>query len=191
MIYPIVAYGDPVLRKKALPLAADFPEIDTLVSNLYETMYAAGGVGLAAPQVGMSLRIFVVDGRPFSEDSENPDPLALKDFKKAFINAHILEENGEPWAYNEGCLSIPDIHEDVLRKPVIRLRYENEAREVFEEEFSGLQARIIQHEYDHIEGVLFIDRLTAFKRQLLKGRLGKISKGQVEVSYRMRFPEAR
>jgi len=191
MIYPIVAYGDPVLRKKALPLAPDFPEVEVLVANLFETMYSAGGVGLAAPQVGMSLRIFVVDGRPFSEDSEEPDRVALKEFKKAFLNPQILDEDGEPWAYNEGCLSIPDIHEDVLRKPVIRLRYENEAREVFEEEFSGLQARIIQHEYDHIEGVLFIDRLTAFKRQLLKGRLGKISKGQCDVAYRMRFPEAK
>ena len=191
MIYSIVAYGDPVLRKKAEPLASDVPELEVLISNLFETMYAAGGVGLAAPQVGLSLRVFVVDGRPFSEDTEQPDRLGLKDFKKAFINPQLLDENGEPWSYNEGCLSVPDIHEDIARMPNIRLRYEDESRQLHDEEFSGLKARIIQHEYDHIEGVLFIDRISAFRRQLLKGRLSKISKGQIDVVYKMRFPEAK
>lgn len=191
MIYPIVAYGDPVLKKKAGVLAPDYAELDVLISNLFETMYAAGGVGLAAPQVGMSLRIFVVDGRPFSEDTEQPDRQDLKDFKQAFINPQLIDENGEPWSYNEGCLSIPDIHEDIMRMPNIKLRYEDETRVVREEEFSGLKARIIQHEYDHIEGVLFTDRISAFRRQLLKGRLGKIAKGQIDVAYKMRFPEAK
>jgi peptide deformylase len=147
-------------------------------------MYDANGVGLAAPQIGKPIRLFIVDAAPF----EDQDP-ELKDFVQVFINPVIIEENGEPWAFNEGCLSIPGIREDVQRQPKLIIQYQDENFETFEEEFEGIAARIIQHEYDHIEGKLFIDRISSFKRTLLKGKLTDISKGQVEVDYKMRFPK--
>ncbi|GGG49522.1 peptide deformylase [Croceivirga lutea] len=190
MILPIVAYGDPVLRKKAKDIPQDYPKLDELVSNMFETMYKASGVGLAGPQVGLPLRIFVIDAVPFSDDEEltEEERAQLKEFKKVFINAKIEEEEGEEWAFNEGCLSIPDVREDVFRQPEIKISYLNEKLEPVTESYKGLAARIIQHEYDHIEGILFTDKLSSLKKRLLKSRLEKISKGKVNVDYKMRFP---
>src|ERR1700750_1139311 len=180
MKFPIIAYGDPVLRKKATAIEPDeYPHIKELVANMFETMYGAHGVGLAAPQVGMSMRLFVVDANAFADDDAD-----LKDFKKAFINAQILEETGEEWAFNEGCLSIPEIREDVYRKSTIKLSYYDENWKHHEETFSGMAARVIQHEYDHIEGKLFTDKLNPLRKRLLEKRLGDISKGNVDVDYR-------
>jgi peptide deformylase len=187
MKYPIVAYGDPVLKRKATAIEPDeYPHIKELIENMFETMYAARGVGLAAPQVGLSMRLFVIDCTPF--DDEDP---SLKDFKKAFINACILEEAGEEWAFNEGCLSIPDIREDVYRKSTVRISYYDENWKHHEETFSGMAARVIQHEYDHIEGKLFTDRLNPLRKRLLEKRLNDISKGIVDVEYKMKFPAAK
>lgn len=190
MILPIVAYGDPTLRKKCKPIDAEYPELDALIANMWETMYAAHGVGLAAPQIGRDIRIFLVDTSPFAEDEELPadERASLKDFKKVFINARILEETGEKWSFNEGCLSIPDIREDVNRMDTITLRYQDEEFNEHTETFDGLLARVIQHEYDHIEGVLFTDHLSSLKKRLLKSRLANISKGKIQVDYKMRFP---
>ena len=184
MILPIVAYGDPVLKKKAEPIDKDHPELQTLIENMWETMYKASGVGLAAPQVGKSIRLFLIDATPFAEEEE-----ALKDFKKVFINAQILEESGKEWLFNEGCLSFPDLREDIYRKPVIRIRYQDEHFNEHEETYSGLVARIIQHEYDHIEGVLMVDHISPLKRQLIKRKLNNIIKGEVRHDYPMRFPQ--
>jgi peptide deformylase len=183
MILPIVAYGDPVLRKEAEEIDADYPDLKEFILDMYETMYKAGGVGLAAPQVGKSIRLFIVDAAPFEEDEPN-----LKNFKKVFINPIIIEEQGEEWKFNEGCLSIPGIREDVSRKSQITIEYYNEKFVLKEEKFEGIAARIIQHEYDHIEGVLFTDRISPLRRQLLKKKLSEIAKGNVEVKYKMRFP---
>lgn len=183
MILPIVAYGDPVLKKKAKAIEKDYPGLDQLIANMYETMYAASGVGLAAPQIGLSIRLFITDGSPFSKDEPG-----LENFKKVFINPLILEESGDEWEFNEGCLSIPGIREDVNRNPVIHLQYQDEDFKQHKVTFSGLAARIIQHEYDHIEGVLFTDHLTPFRKRLLKGKLLDISAGKVDVDYKMRFP---
>ena len=184
MKYPIVAYGNPVLRKKATAIEpAEYPHIKELVANMFETMYGARGVGLAAPQVGLSMRLFVVDATPFDDDEPE-----LKDFKKVFINALILEETGEEWAFNEGCLSIPDIREDVMRKSVVRLSYYDENWKHHEETFSGLAARVIQHEYDHIEGRLFTDKLSPLRKRMLEKKLNDISRGMVDVEYKMKFP---
>lgn len=190
MVLPILAYGDPVLRKEAEPITADYPDLDTLIENMWETMYKANGVGLAAPQVGRSIRLFMVDTEPFAEDEDfTPEEQEqLKGFKKVFINAEMVEETGEKWNFNEGCLSIPDIREDVSRKDTITLHYFDEKFEEHTETFTGLLARVIQHEYDHIEGVLFTDHLSSLKRRLLKGRLSNITKGNVEVDYKMKFP---
>jgi peptide deformylase len=182
MILPITAYGDPVLKTKAQPITKDYPHLDEFISNMFETMYNAKGVGLAAPQVGYSIRLFIVDGAPFDEDEE------VKNFKQVFINAQVLKEEGDRWKFNEGCLSIPGIREDVLRKPEIELRYQDENFQKHSKVFKGTIARIIQHEYDHIEGVLFTDRISAMRRRLLKNSLLNISKGEVEVDYKMRFP---
>ncbi len=184
MILPIVAYGDQVLKKRAVDIDKDYPNLEELINNMFDTMYEASGVGLAAPQIGKSIRLFIVDASPF-EDKE-PD---LKDFVQVFINPIIVEENGEEWSFNEGCLSIPTVREDVMRKPNILVRYYDENFEYYEEEFAGLAARIIQHEYDHIEGKLFTDRLSSFKRTLLKGKLNDISKGKIDVDYKMKFPK--
>ncbi|WP_456438401.1 peptide deformylase [Psychroserpens sp.] len=190
MILPIVAYGDPVLRKKAKAITKDYPKFDALLENMKETMYGAFGVGLAAPQIGLPIRLFLVDTSPFSEDDEftEDEQNALKNFKRTFINAEILEEEGDEWAFNEGCLSIPDVREDVFRQPKIKIQYQDENFETHTEEFDGLIARVIQHEYDHIEGILFTDKLSSLKKRLIKGKLLNISKGKISVDYRMRFP---
>jgi peptide deformylase len=182
MIYPITAYGDPVLRKKAAEITPEYPKLTELIDNMFKTMYHSMGVGLAAPQIGLSIRLFVIDASPFKED--NPE---VDGFKKVFINAEILQEEGPKWKFNEGCLSIPGIREDVDRHPKLVIRYQDMNFETHTEEYDGIKARIIQHEYDHIEGVLFTDRLTPLKKTLLKGRLNDITKGKVDADYRMRF----
>ncbi|WP_461532404.1 peptide deformylase [Sinomicrobium sp.] len=193
MILPIVAYGDPVLRKKTVEVEKDYPNLDGLIENMFETMYNAYGVGLAAPQIGLPIRLFVIDASPFADDEElsEDERRQLQDFKKVFINAKILEENGKEWAFNEGCLSIPNIREDVLRQDTVKIEYFDENFNKKVEEFTGRAARVIQHEYDHIEGVLFTDKLSGLKKRLLKGKLSNISKGKVKADYKMRFPEAK
>lgn len=183
MKLPIVAYGDPVLKKVAAEIGPEYPNIDTLIADMFETMYHAQGVGLAAPQVGVSIRLFVIDASPFEEDDEQ-----LKGFKKVFLNAQIIEESGEKWPFNEGCLSIPDIREDVSRHQHLRIRYQDEHWNWQEENYHGLAARVIQHEYDHIEGKLLTDRLPPLRKAMLKNRLDAISKGMVKVEYKMKFP---
>lgn len=190
MILPIVAYGDPVLRKVGVEIDKDYPQLDVLIANMKETMYKASGVGLAAPQIGKAIRLFLVDASPFGEDEELEDDERkfLAEFNHVFINPKIIEEKGDEWAFNEGCLSIPDVREDVFRQPKIKIQYQDEFFNTNVEEYDGLIARIIQHEYDHIEGVLFTDKLSSFKKRLLKGKLQNISKGKIRVDYRMRFP---
>lgn len=190
MILPIVAYGDPVLKKVAKEIPQDYPEFSAFLENMWETMYNAHGVGLAAPQVGRSIRVFVIDASPFADDKElsAKEQKELNSFKKAFINPEILEETGEEWAFNEGCLSIPDVREDVYRKETIKIKYFDENFNEHTDTFSGLAARVIQHEYDHIEGILFTDKLSSLKKRLLKGKLTNISKGKVYSEYRMRYP---
>ena len=190
MIYPIVAYGDPVLKKKAKIVPEDYPGLNDMIQNMWETMYNAQGVGLAAPQVGFSLRLFLVDTAPFADDDDlnEEEKKEMADFKKVFINPTIVEEEGEEWPFNEGCLSIPEIREDVLRKPELLLHYQDENFQKQELRLDGVIARVVQHEYDHIEGVLFTDKLSSLKKRLLKGRLEKISKGKIQVDYKMRFP---
>jgi len=184
MKFPIIAYGDPVLRRKATAIEPEeYPHVKELIENMFETMYAAHGVGLAAPQVGLSMRLFVVDASPFADDDET-----LVGFKKAFINAQVLEETGEEWPFNEGCLSIPDIREDVYRCKHVRLSYYDENWKHYEETFTGMAARIIQHEYDHIEGKLFTDKLSPLRKRLIEKKLNDISKGIVDVEYKMKFP---
>ena len=191
MILPIVAYGDPVLKKKATDINKEYPSLDVLLDNMFETMYNAFGVGLAAPQIGLPIRLFLVDTTPFSEDEEltAEEQNILKDFKRVFINAKITKEEGDEWAFNEGCLSIPDVREDVFRQSKITIEYVDENFKGHTETFDGLIARVIQHEYDHIEGVLFTDKLSSLKKRLIKGRLTNISKGKINVDYRMRFPD--
>ncbi len=192
MILPIVAYGDPVLKKEGEEIDKDYPALNDLISNMFETMYHAQGVGLAAPQIGKAIRLFIVDGSPFAEkeEDEEEDPMAagMEDFKKVFINPIIENESGEEWAFNEGCLSIPKIREEVFRKEKIRITYFDENWNLKDEEYDGYAARIIQHEYDHVEGVLFTDHLSSLKRKLLNKKLQNISKGEVEVDYKMKFP---
>ncbi len=190
MILPIIAYGDPVLRKEGEEISADYPNLKDLITNMFETMYDAFGVGLAAPQVGLPIRLFVVDTTPFSEDEDlsKEEQTQLEGFKRTFINAKILEESGDEWAFNEGCLSIPDVREDVFRKPKIKIQYQDIDFKTHVEEFDGLVARVIQHEYDHINGILFTDKLSTLKKRLIKGRLINISKGNISVDYKMRFP---
>ncbi|MFY0602242.1 MAG: peptide deformylase [Cyclobacteriaceae bacterium] len=185
MIYPIVLFGDPVLRKKGqdIPVGSDIKE---LVADMFETMKAASGVGLAAPQIGKSLRLFIVDSTPMHEDDENETPLT-----SAFINPEIIEEDGEEWAFEEGCLSIPGIREDVKRESIVKIKYYDQDWNEHIEEFDDIKARIIQHEYDHIEGVLFTDYVSAFKKKLLKGKLANISKGKVDADYRVKVPSKR
>ncbi len=190
MVLPIVAYGDPVLRKVGRDIEKDSPKLNELIANMWETMYNASGVGLAAPQIGLAVRLFLVDATPFAEDEELPEEErnALKGFKRVFINPKMVDENGKDWIFNEGCLSIPDIREDVSRKDTITITYFDESFKEHTETFDGILARIIQHEYDHIEGILFTDKLSSLKKRLLKSRLGNISKGKINVDYRMRFP---
>lgn len=190
MILPIIAYGDPVLRKEGETISAEYPNLKELIANMYETMYEAYGVGLAAPQIGLAIRLFVVDTTPFAEDEDlnAEEKSQLKGFKRTFINAEILEETGDEWAFNEGCLSIPEVREDVFRKPKIKIQYQDEDFNTQVEEFEGLIARVIQHEYDHIDGILFTDKLSTLKKRLIKSRLANISKGNISVDYKMRFP---
>ncbi len=190
MILPIIAYGDPVLKKKAKNITKDYPKLDELLANMMETMYGAHGVGLAAPQIGLPIRIFMFDTTPFAEDEEltPEEQKELDGLKKIMINATILEETGEEWAFTEGCLSIPDIREDVFRKDTVKINYVDENFEEHTEVYTGLAARVIQHEYDHIEGILFTDKLSSLKKRLIKGKLSNISKGKTNADYRMRFP---
>jgi len=190
MVLPIVAYGDPVLRKVGKDIDKGYPDLEELIENMKETMKNAQGVGLAAPQVGRDIRLFLIDASPFSENEEleEEERAFLKDFKRTFINARIVEEQGDDWAFNEGCLSIPNINEDVYRPEVIHVEYLDEDFTERQETLTGLAARIFQHEYDHIEGILFTDKLSSLKKRLLKKKLENISKGKVDVSYRMRFP---
>ena len=185
MILSIIAYGDPVLRKMGVEIDKDYPGLQKLIADMFETMEKAKGVGLAAPQVGKAIRLFIVDGSPFAEDGKFPE---LLNFKKVFINAKIIEETGEEWVYNEGCLSIPKIREDVKRKPTVKIKYQDENFVQHEEIFTGIPARIIEHEYDHIDGKLFMDRINPLRRTLLKSRLTDIAKGNIEVDYKMKFP---
>lgn len=182
MIFPIVAYGDKVLREKCKSIDAKYPKLKQVIDNMFETMYEADGVGLAAPQVGLNIRLFIVDASTFSE--EEPE---LEEFVKVFINPKIIQETGEEWPFKEGCLSIPGIRENVVRKKNVLLGYYDEGFNYHEEEFTGMAARIIQHEYDHIEGILFIDKINSMKRSLLKGKLNDIVKGKVKHAYRMKF----
>ncbi len=190
MILPIRAFGDPVLRKVGKDIDKDYPELKELIENMFETMHGANGIGLAAPQVGLDIRLFVIDVSPLAEDEDYEDIAEeLKDGRKVFINAKILEESGEEWKFNEGCLSIPEVREDVKRKETIVIEYLDENFVKHKETFSDIRARVIQHEYDHIEGILFTDHLSALKKKLVKGKLQKITKGEVDVNYKMRFPK--
>lgn len=193
MILPIVAYGDPILRKKTEPITKDYPELDQLIENMFETMYHARGIGLAAPQIGEAIRLFVVDATIFEDDEDlsEEEREQASTFKKVFINAKIVDELGDEWAFNEGCLSIPDVREDVFRQPEITVEYEDENFKKHKETFKGIVARIIQHEYDHIEGILFTDKLSPLKKRLIKSKLTNIIKGKVNVDYRMRFPKTK
>ena len=190
MILPIYAYGDPVLRRIGKEIDKEYPELEQLIENMRETMHNAFGVGLAAPQIGKAIRLFIVDTSPFAEDKELDDEerAFLKDFNKVFINAKMIKEDGDEWAFSEGCLSIPDIREDVFRNEEITIEYYDENFEKHKEVINGLAARVVQHEYDHIEGVLFTDKVSSLKKRLLKKRLDNISKGKIEVEYRMKFP---
>ncbi|MBK8965372.1 MAG: peptide deformylase [Saprospiraceae bacterium] len=188
MILPIYAYGQPVLKKVAEPITPDYPALAEFIANMWETMYAADGVGLAAPQVGEAVRLFVVDTVQLEKkDREDQEP----GIKKVFINAQMVEESGELWTYEEGCLSIPRISGDVERMPTIRLRYQDENFEQFEETFTGVNARVIQHEYDHIQGVLFTEHLKPLKKRLIRRKLENIRLGNIETDYKMRFVKAR
>lgn len=193
MILPIVAYGDPVLKKVAKDIPEDFAGLKDLVANMFETMYNANGVGLAAPQVGKSVRIFVIDPSPFAEEEElmEEERKALQNGKRAFINAHIVERDGEDWSFPEGCLSIPGIQEDIFRPEEITLEYLDEDLNPRKETFTGVLARVIQHEYDHIEGILFTDKISSLKKRLIKNKLKNITLGKIDVDYRMRFPKAK
>jgi len=190
MILPIIAYGTPVLKKKAKDITKDYPKLDELIANMWETMYGASGVGLAAPQIGLPIRMFMIDPSPFASDDDitKEEAEQLKTLNKTFINPTIVEERGDEWAFNEGCLSIPDVREDVFRKPEITIEYLDEDFNHHTEVFTGIAARVIQHEYDHIEGILFTDKLSSLKKRLIKGKLTGISNGKVDVDYRMKFP---
>ena len=183
MIYPIVVYGHPVLRKVATEITPDYEGLSTLISDMYDSMNKSEGIGLAAPQIGKSIRLFVIDADVMKD--EHPE---LAGFRKTFINAHIIDQEGEPAIYSEGCLSLPGIHEEVKRPSVITIRYMNEQFEPVEEQYDGFTARIIQHEYDHIEGKLFVDHLRPIRKRLLKGKLTAISKGTAPVNYRVVLP---
>ncbi|ATA73144.1 MULTISPECIES: peptide deformylase [Capnocytophaga] len=193
MVLPIVAYGDPVLRKMCTDISADYPNLKDLISNMFQTMEASRGVGLAAPQIGLPIRLFVVDAAPFADDDEltKEEQTFLENFRKVFINAKIIEETGDKWSFNEGCLSIPGVRGDVSRHERLTIEYLDENFQPQVLTVDGLAARIIQHEYDHIQGVLFTDKLSAFKKRILQGKLTDISKGKVNVDYRMRFPDVR
>jgi peptide deformylase len=184
MIYPIVIYGSPVLRKVAVDIDKDYPNLNKFIEDMWETMYVSDGVGLAAPQVGKSVRLFVIDGSPFIEDEPN-----LKDFKKLFLNAKITDTSEEEIGMNEGCLSIPLLREDVNRPVKIRIEYYDENFDFHDEWFEGMMARVIQHEYDHLQGIMFTDKVAPIKKRLIKGKLQAISKGKFSVDYKVRLPK--
>lgn len=191
MILPIVAYGHPVLRKVAEDITPHYPNLEKLIADMWETMYESSGVGLAAPQINRSIRLFVVDTEQMftnMEEDEKDDYPDAPGIKATFINAHIVVLEGEEWSYNEGCLSIPKIREDIYRNESVTLRYVDENFQPQEKTFDGLTARVILHEYDHIDGKLFIDHISPLKRKLMKGKLTDISKGKVNVDYKMMFP---
>ena len=192
MILPIVAYGHPSLRKVCRDIDADYPDLQKFIEDMWETMYASNGVGLAAPQVNRDIRLFVVDSsqifRNMDDDEEQVNWPDAPGIRQVFINAHIVALDGKPWVYNEGCLSIPKIREDIKREEQVTLRYVDENFQSYTTTFNGISARVILHEYDHIEGKLFIDKLSALKRKLLKGKLDDITKGKVSVDYKMQFP---
>jgi peptide deformylase len=193
MILPVIAYGDPVLRAECEEVE-EGTDMTSVLKDMRDTMHQASGVGLAAPQVGKSIRLFIVDASPFAEEEPENEEEAqnfeiLKNFKKVFINPIIEEERGKKWAFSEGCLSIPGIREEVIRENIVKISYYDEQWNFHEEEYTGVAARIIQHEYDHIEGILFTDHLNPLKRRMLKRRLTDISRGEVSVTYRMKFPK--
>jgi peptide deformylase len=181
MIYPIIAYGDPILKKPAKEVEKDKADLKQLVDDMFETMYNAHGIGLAAPQIGVSLRIFIADGSALDDEK-------LHEFKKVFVNPTILKEEGEEWSYEEGCLSIPGVRADVMRQPKLKIEYYDADWKKYTETYDGMAARIIQHEYDHIEGLLFLDHISSMKKRLLKGKLTNISKGITDAKYKMKFP---
>lgn len=181
MIYPVTVFGDPVLRKKAEPITTDFKDLNVFIQNMFETMYNSDGVGLAAPQVGRSIRVFILDTTIDDEE----EPMGIK---RAFINPEIILKYGEEWSMNEGCLSVPEIREDVLRPESVKIKYQDEQFGVHEESFSGFTARVIQHEYDHLEGIMFVDYLNPLKKRILKSKLTAISKGKVIPKYKIKIP---
>jgi peptide deformylase len=189
MILPIIGYGDPVLRKVGIEVTPGYPNLKQIIADMYETMYNAYGVGLAAPQVGLAIRIFVIDTSPFGEDEDLPveEQTQLKNFKKTFINAKMLTEEGEEWGFNEGCLSIPEVREDVYRNEKITIEYFDEDFNKKNETFDGLIARVIQHEYDHIEGILFTDKISSLKKRLIQKKLMNIMEGKTRPDYKMKF----
>ena len=192
MILPIVAYGSPVLRKKGIDITPDYPGLEKLIADMWETMYNSNGVGLAAPQVNKDIRLFVIDSEQIFENQEEEDKGVYPDepgYKGVFINAHIKALNGNEWSYNEGCLSIPKIREDIMRNESVTLEYVDENFTPQTKTFNGITGRIVLHEYDHIDGKLFIDHISALKRTLLKRKLDDISKGKIKVDYRMVFPK--
>ena len=189
MILPILPYGNPILKAKALEINKSYPKLKDLIKNMWDTMYSANGVGLAAPQIGLSIRIFVIDTFPFSEQEElsKKESMELSSFKKVFINPKIIEENGKDWDFNEGCLSIPDIREDISRKESIKINFLDENFVPKNLILSGIKARVVQHEYDHLEGILFTDYLSPLKKRILKKKLYNISKGKIKTDYLMKF----
>ena len=189
MIIPIYGYGEPVLRKIGEAITPDYPNLKEIITNMYDTMYNAYGVGLAAPQVGLVIRLFIIDTEPFSDsdDLTKEEQEQLKGFKRTFINAKMLKEEGEEWGFNEGCLSIPDVREDVFRNETITIEYCDEDFITKTEVFEGLIARVIQHEYDHIEGILFTDKISSLKKTLIKKKLQNIMEGKARPDYRMKF----
>ena len=182
MILPIVAYGHPMLKKVAEEISPDYPDLKEFIASMWETMYACDGLGLAAPQVNRSIRIFVIDASSHADDLPEG-----ADFKRVFINPQIIETEGEEWAFSEGCLSIPDIHEEIMRKPSIRIRYQDEQFIEHDERFKGILARVIQHEYDHLEGILFTDLLSPLRKIMLKRKLSELAQGKVKIKYKMIF----
>ena len=184
MILPIVAFGAPILRKNCVDITPEYPKLESLLANMWETMYEASGVGLAAPQINKAIRLFLIDTTPFVEDEEETEEIIVK---QTFINARIIEEKGEKWDFNEGCLSIQDVREDISRKSTITIEYLDENFKKNIDTYDGLTARVIQHEYDHIDGILFTDKISALRKRMIKGKLIDISKGKVNVAYKMRF----
>jgi len=193
MILPIVGYGAPILKRKAKDISKDYKDLPKLIENMWETMYNANGIGLAAPQIGKSIRLFIADPTPFLDDDEltEEEKNTIKRAKKVYINPTIIEEEGEEWGFSEGCLSIPGINEDIFRPEKIKIEYFDEDFNKHIEEFDGLAARVIQHEYDHIEGILFTDKISSLKKRLIKNKLKNITKGKVKVDYRMRFSDVK